>query len=328
MTSNNRSSTAVSVAQVGDLSSQAAVLAPECHLSLAFKTELNSLGVKVASRLDSKAFPEQLVVVLPAVFGGPDFDLAAVINGYDGHLVMVSSTVVYGAWPDNPVPMTEASVVRPVPGLELAARCAEGERIGISWAEAFDDRQLSIVRAAPVAGAGEDASERRFWEGPLPVGADPSVRQALAVDDLASAIDKILKCRATGVFNAAPDGWVSQADAARLRREGRFGLPSQLARWLVRVASRAGFTRLSQPAVEYSLHPWVVSSERLKQLGWRAQHDNEEVMVGVRPLPGPLARTVRRHRQDIVLGAVLTLVAAMGFGIFRGMRREIRKDQQ
>ncbi len=49
------------------------------------------------------------------------------------HVVLLSSATVYGAWPANPVPITEAAAVRPNPELDFAVRAAERERLGAEW---------------------------------------------------------------------------------------------------------------------------------------------------------------------------------------------------
>ena len=51
---------------------------------------------------------------------GVDRTLAEAINRDAGHLVLVSSAMVYGAWPNNPVPLTEDAILRPDVGFVYA----------------------------------------------------------------------------------------------------------------------------------------------------------------------------------------------------------------
>ena len=44
-----------------------------------------------------------------------------------------SSAAVYGAWPDNRVPLTEDVGLRPNPGFAFAAEHAEAERLVTEW---------------------------------------------------------------------------------------------------------------------------------------------------------------------------------------------------
>ena len=45
------------------------------------------------------------------------------------HLVVLSSATVYGAWPNNPVPITEVQPLRPVPEFAYAVGHAEVEQL-------------------------------------------------------------------------------------------------------------------------------------------------------------------------------------------------------
>jgi UDP-glucose 4-epimerase len=49
------------------------------------------------------------------------------------HLLVLSSATVYGAWPNNPVPLTEEATLRPNPGFAFAAERAEIERLASEW---------------------------------------------------------------------------------------------------------------------------------------------------------------------------------------------------
>ena len=48
------------------------------------------------------------------------------------HVVVLSSATVYGAWPTNPVPLTEDAPLRPNPGCAFAVQKAEIERLAPS----------------------------------------------------------------------------------------------------------------------------------------------------------------------------------------------------
>ena len=49
------------------------------------------------------------------------------------HLVMVSSAMVYGAFGNNPVPITEESVLRPDPEFVFARQLASAEELVEEW---------------------------------------------------------------------------------------------------------------------------------------------------------------------------------------------------
>src|ERR671919_343274 len=69
-----------------------------------------------------------------------------------GHVLVTSSATAYGAFPDNPVPLTEDHPVRGVPSFEYARDKAESDRVCQVWANQHPDRTMTIVRPTVVFG--------------------------------------------------------------------------------------------------------------------------------------------------------------------------------
>src|SRR5205085_5938214 len=86
--------------------------------------------------------------------------------------VYASSAMVYGAWPNNPVPLTEDAPVRPNPGFDYATAKAEGERLAVEWRDGNAGARLAVLRPATVLG--EQDRLTRLLRDVLPAGvADP-----------------------------------------------------------------------------------------------------------------------------------------------------------
>src|SRR5438309_3701023 len=83
--------------------------------------------------------------------------------------VYASTAMVYGAWPNNPVPLTEDAPLRPNPGFTYAASRAEIERAALEWREADDGRRLAVLRPTTVL-ADEDDRLTRLLRDVLPSG--------------------------------------------------------------------------------------------------------------------------------------------------------------
>src|SRR6185369_3212159 len=64
------------------------------------------------------------------------------------HLVVLSSAAVYGAWPNNPVPLTEDAPMRPNPGFAFAVQKAELERLAVEWVDEHPGATLTVLRPA------------------------------------------------------------------------------------------------------------------------------------------------------------------------------------
>src|SRR5919106_4738825 len=73
-----------------------------------------------------------------------------------GHVLVTSSATAYGAFRDNPVPLTEDDPVRGVAGFAYARDKTESDRLCQLWAAAHPDRAMTIVRPCIVFGPNAD----------------------------------------------------------------------------------------------------------------------------------------------------------------------------
>jgi hypothetical protein len=239
--------------------------------------------------------------------------------------VCVSSAMVYGAWPDNPVPLTEDAAVRPNPGFDLATGLAEVERIAREWRSAADGRTLAVLRPVTVLGGVAPEPVARVLAGVAPLRVQTDIPPAQYVDrgDVEEAIRVAVTKRLDGVFNVAPSGWIAGEEVEALRGDRRrVRVPARLFRVLTRVFSRPG----ASPAavVPYLVHPWVVANDRLVRAGWRPRHSNQEVLVAA--LEGRAPRELgARDRQRLALGATALVVAGVTVGVVALVRRRRRQ---
>ena len=283
-----------------------------------------------------------LVVLAPG--GGPDADgsmlgevdldgarrlLLASDHAELAHAVVVSSAMVYGAWADNAVPLTESAVLRPNPSCSLARDKAELERLAGEWRASGAHRTLAIVRPTVVV-AGDVQSvewmERSLWgAGWTGRHVTDVPRQFLLVDDLVDAVVRlVIADRCDGAFNVAPDGWIN-ADRQR-ELTGRFGTPGLSAPTAGLLASlrwKFGFASTPPEILPYTASPWVVSNERLRETGWAATHTNDEAFtIGSRATWW--STLTARRRQDVALGALIGGLAGLSAGVVllvRSLRR-------
>jgi nucleoside-diphosphate-sugar epimerase len=222
-------------------------------------------------------------------------------------VVYLSSAVVYGAWPDNPVPITEEAPLRPNPAIDDAARHAEAERLVADWADDHPGATVAILRPATVLGPGVDswlARTPRFRAD----GADPA-RQFVHIDDVVSAIEVATERSLDGVFNVAADGSIP-GEVVRGLSAGRLSLPvpALAARMLTRWASALGLSNVSPDVLPLIDYPWVVANDRLRAAGWEPQYSNEEAVVAGRP-GGWWREMSPGRRQQLTLGAAGALAA-------------------
>ncbi len=241
------------------------------------------------------------------------------------HVVLLSSAITYGAWANNPVPITEDAPLRPNPGVVAAAEKADLERSAVEWRDAHPGATVALLRPTVTV-----AAEGNGWlakalarSSSLRIADEEPPGQFLDVADLASAVDLARRAHIDGPRNVAPDGWVSgdtirslAGGAPRLRLPERVALRLAGARWRWRLA-------LTPPSLlPFTVHPWVIANDRLKADGWVPTASNEEAYVGAHRA-GPWATLSPRRRQELALGAAgLTVVGgvAAAVGLLRRRR--------
>jgi UDP-glucose 4-epimerase len=254
--------------------------------------------------------------------------LEATGDGGVPHLVMLSSATVYGAWPDNPVPLTEDATLRPNSGFPFAAERAEIERLAAEWREAHPGATVAVLRPARTASADHrDWLVRALRPGPaVPDDAEEPPVQFVALDDLAAACDFARRERLDGAFNVAPDGSIPGDEVRALTgAPPKVPLPGRVASRLVRWGFRWGIGPTPPGLVPYTLHPWVVANDRLRATGWRATVTNEEACVEAHEL-GAWATLSPQRRQELALGVAGVGILATLMGAALLVRRWLRRN--
>jgi nucleoside-diphosphate-sugar epimerase len=195
-------------------------------------------------------------------------------------LVLVSSATVHGAWPHNPVPLTEDAPLLPNPGFAYGEdKCAQ-ERIVAAFP------RTAIARPAIVYGRGAKnyLTEilRRAPVLPALDGHRPPL-QFVHVDDVARALVALATTDVTGAFGVASD-WLAFDEVARVARKRIVTVPSRLVGGPLDALARILPPHLRAPRtmLPYLTHPFVVSSAKLtRETGWRAQHTTADALASI-----------------------------------------------
>jgi nucleoside-diphosphate-sugar epimerase len=255
-----------------------------------------------------------------------DAVLDAAANAGIGQLIVVSSAMVYGAWPNHPVPLTEDAPIRPDPSLDYALARAEAERRVLEWHHDHADSSVTVLRpVVSVSAESEEWLALSPWTARLArAGGDERPAQYLHLDDLARAVDHARRVRLDATYNVAPDGWLSPDALAQLASPvGRLHLPegwTDRARQLGQRLTGRG----DPPGASYTRHPWVVANDRLRATGWEPHHRNDEVYIEADP-GGPLATMSAKRRQQLSLAASGVGVGLVATGVALGVRRVRRR---
>jgi nucleoside-diphosphate-sugar epimerase len=240
------------------------------------------------------------------------------------HLVLLSSAAAYGAWANNPVPLTEDAPLRPNPGVAFAAEKAELERCAADWRDDHPGATVALLRPTlTVAPDGNGWLARALARSAVPVTEDEPPAQFLDIDDLAAAVDLARRAHLDGPRNVAPDGWVDGETARALAGAPRVRLPERVA---IRVAGwrwRWGMAPTPPALLPYTVHSWVVANDRLRADGWAPTSSNEEAYVATHTA-GPLATISPRRRQELALAGSVVGLAGAATGVVALLRRRSR----
>lgn len=312
------------------------------------------LGRRVAARLTNRgAVVVGSVGVLPALEELRDVDVvvhlsagdhdalaargANALTGLSGflegltkfgveRLVLLSSAMVYGAWPNNPVPLTEDSPLRPDASFVFAHQLAQVEGLVDVWRCEDSLRCVAVLR--PVLALSEDSDSSVVRALAAGMGhryaEDDAPAQFLHLDDLASAVEVAVCEGLEGVYNVAPDGWVTGERVRALSGQGpRLKVPDRISDLIANLSWRFQRGPLPPGLVPYVRHPWLVSNDRLKQAGWHPTVTNEQTYV-----EGTEARwwtmLTPKRKQELALGGMIAVLLGAILATVVGVRRNRR----
>jgi UDP-glucose 4-epimerase len=195
-------------------------------------------------------------------------------------VLVTTSGVAYGAFPDNPVPLTENDPVRGVAGFTYARDKTESDRLCQLWAATHPERVMTIVRPCIVFGPNVDNYLVRLWtKQPFAVDVGTIDRQIQFVheDDVVEGITALLLGRHAGAFNVAGDGLMTNGECAELIGTPVRKMPLRVYRGLARVMWKLRQSEVPPGGIEFALHSWLLSNEKLKRTtGWSPKYTSRE----------------------------------------------------
>jgi nucleoside-diphosphate-sugar epimerase len=272
-------------------------------------------------------------------------------------VVLWSSGVVYGAHPDNPVPIPETQPTRPNPEFPAAGALAESEGVALEAdrgdggpAEGFGEpqggapvnregsgepqggapvnRSVVVLRGAGVWAPAWGTFLARGLMAPAMIGVrghEPPL-QCLAPADAVSALVLATSGRLRGVYNVAPDDWVGAKEAARAAGRRRLEVPQRVAQTTAERLWRAGMSAATAGELLYQMHPWVLDNARLRQAGWSPTRSSAEAFAeaGGQVPAGVMVGGVQVRRSDVYRGAAAGLALAAAVAVARRQAKASR----
>lgn len=255
--------------------------------------------------------------------------LTAAAAGGVGRAILVTSAMVYGARPENPVPLPEDSPVSADSDDSVVGDLLEIEELAERSVRTHPGLALSVARPAALVGGGVDTLVTRHFEAPrlLAVKGQKARWQFCHIDDLVSALELAVAGEVTGAFAVGSDGWLEQDELEQIAGLRRMDLPAGLTFATAQRLHRAGITPAPVTDLHYVVYPWVVDCAALRAAGWRPRYTNAEALAALLvERAGHHAVAGRRlDRKDATITAAGATVAVIGTAaIVRQVRRRRR----
>ena len=179
-------------------------------------------------------------------------------------LVVSSSTMLYGARPDNPNYLSESHALRGHPEAHCIQNRVEVENLLADWSVRNTSTEVTILRSGWVMGPSRGDYVSRFFEAPViptVLGFDPLL-QLLHEDDLLDVYEESILHSHPGIWNVVGREALPLSTLVALGGKRRLALPSPL---LYRVTDFPSIEQTGdRPAgfFDYLRYLWVADGEK------------------------------------------------------------------
>lgn len=195
-------------------------------------------------------------------------------------IVYTSSATVYGAHPDNDVPLVEDSPLRANLDFSYPAHKLEVEYVIKEFRDDFPDVAVTVFRPAIVYGPHVDNAWSHILEMPVVWGVKgfrPPF-QFIHEDDVAAALLFAIENELDGPYNLAPNDWMASDDILAVVGRKRVELPEPAAFSLAERLWSMNLVEAPAGMLHYVMYPWVVSPEKLQSAGFKCAFSTSDAL--------------------------------------------------
>lgn len=245
--------------------------------------------------------------------GGTQNLLEAAAGAGVRKIIYTSSSVVYGAHPDNQIPLTEESPLRSNLDFSYPAHKLEVEYMIREFRETNPEICFTLLRPAIVFGPQADSAWSHFLELPFVFsieGYNPPL-QFVHEDDVARALSFAVDKDLEGDYNLAPDEWTPIRDLLQLTGRRSLELTEARAFSLMDRMWERGLSEAPSGMLHYVMYPWVMSPAKLQAAGFSCTRSGVEAFLET----ADVAATRLRVGANRVERATLKQGALAGLGL-------------
>lgn len=183
-------------------------------------------------------------------------------------LVIASSTMLYGPYPDNPNYLTERHPLRGHPDAHNVQNRVEVESLVEEWRARHPDVEVTVLRPCWTVGPGRSDPVSRYFSRPVVptlLGYDPLL-QLVHEEDCLDAFEAAVLARHPGVYNVTGRGVLPLSTLLRLAGKRRLPLPPPVLYRLDYYPSQQQTGDRPAGFYDYLRYLWVADGSR----GWHA----------------------------------------------------------
>lgn len=200
-------------------------------------------------------------------------------------LVIVSSSYVYGALPENPYYMDEAFPLNSSRTYPEMRDLAEMDMLATAYLWHYPDITISVLRPTNVLGATVRTAIGRYLRAeyvPTVMGFNPMM-QFLHEDDMAEAIVLTIERAARGAFNVVGPGAVPLHTAIDEVGSTPLPLPEIAVRSAIAALFRWGLYAFPARAIDFAKYQCTLDGTRFREAtGFTPRHSLAETFAAVR----------------------------------------------
>jgi nucleoside-diphosphate-sugar epimerase len=232
-------------------------------------------------------------------------------------VILVTSAMVYGANPENSVPLPEDAPLLAEADTSIAGDFMEIEELAAGSSATHPGVEVTVVRPAALVGPGVDTVVTRHFEAPrlLSVKGSTPGWQFCHIEDLAGALELVVTDGLPGPIAVGCDGWLGPEEITEITGKRGIELPAALTFGMAQRLHRLGMTPAPATDLHYVAYPWAVECARLRAAGWKPAYDNATALrVLLEESAGRHAVVGRRvgGREATMATAAGATVAAIG----------------
>jgi UDP-glucose 4-epimerase len=198
-------------------------------------------------------------------------------------VILKSSTIVYGAHPDNAAALSEEHALRGGRRTGYVKDMLDIEALYSDFQRQSPELRLTILRCANIVGPTVDSPMTRWLKNrwaPVLLGFDPLL-QLIHEDDVIEALVHAMGNDLPGVFNLAAERAMPLSQVIALAGRLQLPIPHPLAYWGAGVMGRgrSELGRYLPLDPDYLRYPWVADLTKMHEvMGFAPRHTADEAL--------------------------------------------------